>query len=262
MYLRIFSAHPPFQLACHATLLFILLPSAAITLLTIFSCHPVSYFWDRDATPSSSCLDVTALAYASAALAAAQDLVLALLPAFMLWRLNMPRARKLLTAPMFAAGSLGLVATAARVTTLSAFGGMRDPPWDYAPAVCWTTAELAAGLVCSCLPAVRILLVRAVEALRPRGAVGEGAGRGIRMERRRRPTAERDAAVGEDEEEGVGVGGRDEGWKGGEWMEDGVSQRGLTMSRDGGETSKMSSPKLSGNNHVAGAKHDFDFKLG
>lgn len=159
MYLRIFWAYPPFQLACHVALAFILLPSAAILVATIFSCRPVAYFWDRDLGPGA-CLDVTALAYANSALAMAQDLVLAALPIGMLWRLRMSRRRKCYVAVMFAVGGLGIVATGARLRSLAVFGDLSDPSADYVPIVYFTVVELAAGVVCSCLPAVRILLAR------------------------------------------------------------------------------------------------------
>lgn len=245
MYLRIFWAFPPFQVACYLALGFILLPSAVITLVTIFSCRPVAYFWDRDvrvalAAASAStgaaalptCVDVGALAYANSGFAVAQDVVLIALPVGMLWRLNMSRRRKALVAVMFAVGSLGLVATVARLRVLYVFGDFTDPTWTWVPVVYWTTAELAAGIICSCLPAVRILLERFSRVFRltttTGGEGGAAAGEcsshvvAIRMERARRQTAG-DA----DAEEGR--------WKDGEWMEmgDGASERGLTQTREG-----------------------------
>lgn len=253
MYLRIFWAFPPFQTACYVTLGFILLPSAVITLVTIFSCHPVSYFWDRDvrfslgagATPT--CVDVGALAYANSGFAVAQDLVLIALPVGMLWRLNMSRRRKAFVAVVFAVGSLGLVATVARLRVLYVFVDLADPTWDWVPVVYWTTGELAAGIICSCLPAVRILLERFSRAFRlttttggDGGEGGEGGGEGsqveaIRMERPRRHTAG-DA----DAEEGR--------WKDGEWVEmgDGASERRLTRPRDGDDMSDLSTPQRHG----------------
>lgn len=159
MYLRIFWAYPPFQITCYAVLAFVILPSIVITLLTIFSCKPVQYFWDRDIA-NGSCLDINALAYANSGLAVAQDMIITVMPIYMLWKLNMSRKKKFFIGIMFAIGGMGLIATIIRLKTLSAFGDLSDPAWSYVPLVYWTTVELAAGIVVSCLPAVRILLER------------------------------------------------------------------------------------------------------
>lgn len=247
MYLRIFRAFPPFQAACYLALAFILLPSVAVTLVTIFSCRPVAYFWDRDVrfalgARSPTCVDVGALAYANSGFAVAQDVVLIALPVGMLWRLNMSRRRKTFVAVMFVVGSLGLVATVARLRVLYVFGDLADPTWDWVPVVYWTTAELAAGIICSCLPAVRILLERFSHVFRLTTTTGgDGGGAessqvvALRMERARRHAAgDADAYEGR--------------WKDGEWMEmgDGASERGLTRARNGDDMSDLSSPRRKG----------------
>lgn len=249
MYLRIFSAYLPFKLACYGALTFIILPSAAIMLVTILSCQPIQYFWDRD-IPNGSCVDVAALAYANSAFAAAQDALLIVLPVFMLWSLNMSRKKKILIGSMFAVGSLGLIATIIRLRTLHVFGDLSDPTWDYVPVVYWTTIELAAGIIASCMPAVRKLLERCfgifnIGTTLQRSGTGSykppGSGQQhqhIRMERRR------------------GRGARDpmaltdlETWKDDVWA--GSSQRGLTSrgdesgeSRSGTRASVLVSPTM------------------
>lgn len=188
MYLRIFWAYQPFQWACYCVMGFIIGPSIIITLVTVFSCNPIAYFWDRD-IPNGSCIDVSALAYANSAFAMAQDAILILLPIFMLWKLNMSLKKKCFIALMFAVGSLGLIATIIRLQTLHVFGNLQDPTFDYIPVVYWTVAELAAGIIASCLPAIRKLLERFSGVFMLSTHRSEGS-RGIRMERQRRPTAD------------------------------------------------------------------------
>lgn len=157
MYSRIFWAYLPFRLACYGALTFIILPSAAIIVSTILSCQPIPYFWDRD-IPNGSCIDLAALAYANSAFAAAQDALLIVLPICMLWSLNMSRKKKMLIAAMFGVGSVGLIATIIRLRTLHVYGDLSDPTWDYGPVIYWTAIEVAAGIIASCMPAVRKLL--------------------------------------------------------------------------------------------------------
>ncbi|ROW03337.1 hypothetical protein VSDG_01261 [Cytospora chrysosperma] len=159
MYLRIFWAYRPFQITCYAVLAFVIASSFAVTIATIVSCEPVGFFWNRD-FEGGSCLNITALAYANSGLAVAQDLIIILLPVYMLWSLNMSRKKKFFIGVMLAVGGLGLIATIIRLKTLSAFGDLSDPSWSYVPLVYLTTVELAAGIVASCLPSVRILLER------------------------------------------------------------------------------------------------------
>lgn len=234
MYLRIFWAYPPFKVACHAALAFILLPSAAVLLATIFSCRPVAYFWDRDLRPRGTCTDVTALAYANSALAMAQDLLLIALPIGMLWRLKMSQGRKCYIAVMFAVGSLGVVATAARLRSLAVFGNLSDPSHDYVPIAYFTVVELAAGIICSCLPAVRILLERSLHAVglisRDDRSPHTSEEAGFRMERPRWPDPQATEHVT---------------WKDGESMcgVDMTSVRVLTRREDEDMISRVSTPR-------------------
>lgn len=228
MYLRIFWAYLPFKLACYGVLLFIILPSAAIILVTIFSCQPIAYFWDRD-IPKGTCLDVSALAYANSAFAVAQDTTLIVLPIFMLWSLNMSRKKKAFIGLMFAVGSIGLVATIIRLRTLYVFGSLDDPTFDYIPVVYWTTIELAAGMIASCMPAVRILLERFFKVFHLSTNRSRGDSEPIRMERQRRPTAE----VVDPLESPM--------WKNEVW--DGSSQRGLVRKGSEPGSLALASPK-------------------
>lgn len=215
MYLRIFQAYRPFQLASYAMLAFIAIPSLVIIMFTILSCRPIAYFWDRDL--SGHCLDVTALAYANSALAVAQDVLLIAMPVFMLWNLNMNRRKKWFIACMFAVGSLGLVATIVRLSTLHVFGNLEDPTWDYVPVVYWTVVELAAGMICSCLPAIRLLLERFFGVLHMSTHQRSHPSDAIKMGNRQRKASYPEDSL----------------WNDSKWPDDSVSQRKLTLSRDG-----------------------------
>lgn len=75
-----------------------------IFLMTVFSCHPVAYFWNRDL--HGQCLDVNALAYANSGMSIAQDLIIIALPLPVLTKLNMSIKKKIEVGFMFAVGSL------------------------------------------------------------------------------------------------------------------------------------------------------------
>lgn len=54
----------------------------------------------------------------------------------------------------------GCVVSAIRLKVLVGFGNSIDPTWDYMFVVIWTAIELGVAIALSCLPAVRLLLIR------------------------------------------------------------------------------------------------------
>ncbi|KAH7353624.1 integral membrane protein [Plectosphaerella cucumerina] len=164
MYIHIFRTSKTFRNWSHGVLALLALSTLIITPLTIFSCRPLRFFWNKDIR-GGTCLDVNALAYAHSGMAIVFDVIIITMPIGMLWRLNMALRRKLLIGVMFAIGGFGLIATVLRLQTLLVFGNSLDPTFDYVPVLLWTTAELAAGIVCTCLPAIRKLLEKPMRRL-------------------------------------------------------------------------------------------------
>ncbi|KAK2010439.1 CFEM domain-containing protein [Colletotrichum eremochloae] len=155
-YLRIFTV-PTFRTAAYSLIGFLVVGQVVIGFLTIFSCHPIELFWNRD-IHTGSCLDVNQLAYANSALAIIQDLIILALPIAMLPGLQMNRNKKISVALVFLVASVGFISTIIRLQALAVFGNSIDPTWDYAPVVWWTTAELGVVIVCACAPMTRSLI--------------------------------------------------------------------------------------------------------
>lgn len=104
LYLRIFP-NDRFRYAAIATMGLIALSTTIIFFMTIFSCHPVAFFWNRDIR-RGTCLNVNRLAYANSAMSIIQDLLIVALPLPVLVKLNMGRKKKIGVGFMFAVGSL------------------------------------------------------------------------------------------------------------------------------------------------------------
>ncbi|PVH68951.1 hypothetical protein DL98DRAFT_396070, partial [Cadophora sp. DSE1049] len=158
-YLRIFKYRYWFCVQVWATIAMICVSTAIILVMTIFSCHPINYFWDRD-IKGGTCLDVNALAYANSAMSMAQDVIITLLPLREVLKLNMSQQKKVATSLMFALGGFGCIVSAIRLKVLLGFGNSIDPTWDYVFVVIWTAIELGVAIVLSCLPSVRLLVIR------------------------------------------------------------------------------------------------------
>ncbi|KAF4810481.1 Satratoxin biosynthesis SC1 cluster protein 4 [Colletotrichum tropicale] len=155
-YLRIFTV-PRFRMAAYSLIAFLVLGQVVIGFLTIFSCHPIELFWNKD-IHTGGCLDINQLAYANSALAILQDLIILALPIAMLPGLQMNKNKKISVAVIFLLGSVGFISTIIRLQVLAVFGNSIDPTWDYVPVVWWTTIELGVVIVCACLPMIRNLV--------------------------------------------------------------------------------------------------------
>lgn len=156
-YLEIFKTRR-FTLTAYVVLGYIVINTAIIFVMTICTCTPIAYFWNRDI--KGKCMNLQGLAYANSASAILQDLILLILPLVFIKNLQMKKYRKLSVGLMFAIGTFGCIATIIRLRALLAFKISIDPTWDYVPATIWTEVELATGFVCVSLPSIRILIVK------------------------------------------------------------------------------------------------------
>ncbi|KAG4430400.1 hypothetical protein IFR05_014120 [Cadophora sp. M221] len=158
-YLRIFQNKYWFSVQVWATIAMICVSTAIISVMTIFQCRPIPYFWDRD-IKGGSCLDLNALAYANSAMSMVQDVIITLLPLREVLKLNMSLHKKITIVLVFALGGFGCIVSAIRLKVLLGFGNSIDPTWDYVFVVIWTAIELGVAIVLSCLPSVRSLVIR------------------------------------------------------------------------------------------------------
>lgn len=111
-YLRVFP-HEPMRFAFWAVIGITTLATVTISVLTIFQCHPVSYFWDKD-IHSGRCLNLNALAYANAGMSIIEDVFIVALPIPIIARLKMSRSKKFGIALMYVEPLIVLSPTSSR----------------------------------------------------------------------------------------------------------------------------------------------------
>lgn len=93
--------------------------------VTMFQCHPISYFWDK--TDAGNCISIDViigLGYLYSVLNIGCDFTFALLPIAIVRNLNMPRRLKMVTIPLL---SMGCIASAGVVVRLAFLETLRDP---------------------------------------------------------------------------------------------------------------------------------------
>ncbi|KAL6408605.1 integral membrane protein PTH11 [Ilyonectria robusta] len=164
-YLRIFSERAGKVL--WSTIIFNTLYGILFTFLAIFQCTPVSFFWNRwDGEHSGKCLNINAIAWANASVSIALDLWMLAIPLWYVRRLNMHWKKKLGVTIMFIVGTFVTVVSIIRLQSIINFGSSVNATYDQLYISVWSTIEINVGIMCTCMPAIRMMLVRFFPALR------------------------------------------------------------------------------------------------
>ncbi|KAI0124885.1 hypothetical protein BJ170DRAFT_480041 [Xylariales sp. AK1849] len=137
------------------------LAGLAFFLVTLLQCSPVSYFWDRvDADAPGTCVNadvIIGLGALYSAFSVISDFTFAILPAFLLWDLQLKRSTKFSIIPLLALGCIASCAVVARFPYLPM---LRDPDFLFATVdiAIWSSVEQGLAITAGCLATLRPLL--------------------------------------------------------------------------------------------------------
>ncbi|KLU85894.1 hypothetical protein MAPG_04914 [Magnaporthiopsis poae ATCC 64411] len=146
-----------FAMVVKVTIVLSLMAMVAFTIAVVFQCTPISYFWKRfDGVSRGTCINSVLLINLNSALSIFMDLWILYLPLSQISLLNMPRRRKLQLALMFSVGFIATVVAVLRMQTFYALNSSMNMTWDSYPLVAWSSLEMHAGIICVCMPAMRI----------------------------------------------------------------------------------------------------------
>ncbi|KAL8339464.1 hypothetical protein RB601_005846 [Gaeumannomyces tritici] len=152
-----------FRATIKTTIALNLLGAVAFSFAAVFQCWPISYFWDGfDREHAGSCMNNGVMMLLNSLLGIAMDSWILYLPLSQITLLTMSRPRKLQLACMF---SLGFIVTIIGILRIQAFDALKDsgnPTWSSYPLVAWSTLEIHAGIICACIPGLRVFFVRTV----------------------------------------------------------------------------------------------------
>lgn len=133
--------------------------------VTVFQCHPISYFWD--ASQDGTCLDVNViigLTYLYSVLSAMCDFTFGILPVFLIWNLNMSRTTKWALVPILSMACLASTAVIVRMAYVEDFR-TDDFLFDTIDIAIWSNTEpglgITAGSLATLRPLYRHLMARA-----------------------------------------------------------------------------------------------------
>ncbi|PYI04564.1 hypothetical protein BO78DRAFT_471214 [Aspergillus sclerotiicarbonarius CBS 121057] len=125
-----------------------------MTFMAIFNCTPISAFWTKRGT----CFDFALFALGYAVVNIITDLAIWLMPIPIIWKIQMPMHQKIALSLIFALGLFDCGVAVARLCLSMLLLNNTDITWDYAPGFMWSIIEVSTGIVCTCLPTMRVIL--------------------------------------------------------------------------------------------------------
>lgn len=159
-YLRIFPSQGVRRLLW-GTVIFTVLFGVVFTVLTIFECTPISFFWNQwDGEHEGMCLNVSAIAWSNAAISIALDIWMLAIPLGQIRSLNLHWKKKIGVAMMFVVGTFVTIVSIIRLHAIVSFASSANVTWDNFPVLLWSTVEINVGIMCTCMPTLRLMLVR------------------------------------------------------------------------------------------------------
>ncbi|KAM0444614.1 hypothetical protein ACHAQK_002111 [Fusarium lateritium] len=134
------------------------LSGAIFFFVTLFQCHPISFFWDKE--QDGTCVKpdiIIALATLYSVFAVISDFIFALLPGVIVWNLQLHKKTKYSLIPLLAMGCVASAAVIARFPYLAYF---RKPDflWNTLDIAIWSTVEQGLAITASSLATLRPLL--------------------------------------------------------------------------------------------------------
>ncbi|RAL10702.1 uncharacterized protein BO97DRAFT_329440, partial [Aspergillus homomorphus CBS 101889] len=156
---RIFTIRQVQVVSVYSVLVVTVVYYTTIFFIKVFICLPVSYFWTHS-DQEDQCLDKTAVIVADAIMSIATDLAIILLPAFLTTTLNLSHVKKLRASLMMGCGGLAIGFSIYRLVLVIHERDNLDSSVVYLKVLLSGNAEGGFALICSCIPALNILVSR------------------------------------------------------------------------------------------------------
>ncbi|KAM4055754.1 CFEM domain-containing protein [Hirsutella rhossiliensis] len=143
------------------TILFVALFGTTFIFVAIFQCKPIDYYWWKwDGEHQGQCMDFNAIAWSNAAISIVIDVWMLAIPMWQLKNLRLDWTKKLGVGMMFSVGTFVTVVSILRLRALNFSVHTANPTWDFFDVGIWSTVEINVGIICVCMPSLRLLLVR------------------------------------------------------------------------------------------------------
>ncbi|OAA41727.1 integral membrane protein [Metarhizium rileyi] len=163
-YLEVFPS-PTIRKLLWATVVFHTALGISFVFKAAFQCDPINYSWLRYDSGNASnvhghCISINGSGWANAAINVASDFWLIGIPLTQLHRLRLHWKKKIGASFMFMTGLLVTVISFLRLNTLRTYANTTNPTFDQYGVILWSAVEVNIGLICTCLPSIRLILLR------------------------------------------------------------------------------------------------------
>ncbi|UKZ72687.1 hypothetical protein TrVFT333_000321 [Trichoderma virens FT-333] len=160
-YLHVFQG-PNIRRLLIGTAIFNIVFGVVFFITAMAQCMPLHYYWSQfyDYPPKGSCFDLNRFAWANAGLGLVVDVWMIILPMVQIRRLNLHWKKKIGVVVMFLLGTFVSIISCLRLTSVIFFAKLINPTWDQWNVAWWSTMEVNIGIICTCLPTVRLILKR------------------------------------------------------------------------------------------------------
>ncbi|EQK97742.1 Extracellular membrane protein, CFEM domain protein [Ophiocordyceps sinensis CO18] len=159
-YLSIFPGTRIRQVLWATTVVNVLIGVASV-LTSVFQCSPVRFYWTMYAEPEAgSCIDIHMLAWVHGGVNIALNFWLIAIPLSQVRGLGLHWKKKVGVVIMFLTGTFDTIVSILRLQSLILFANSWNPTWDQWNVAWWSTIEINVGLICTSLPALRLLLMQ------------------------------------------------------------------------------------------------------
>ncbi|KFA75720.1 hypothetical protein S40288_04958 [Stachybotrys chartarum IBT 40288] len=134
-------------------------PPNSILVTVFFQCRPLAFTWDP-AVPGGECIPTANLRFAAffnSSVSALTDLVFALLPVPMMWKVQLKWKVKVAVATLLSLGVFVTAAAIVKITFLGDYGQHGDFLYDSSDLTIWTTIEICTAILAASIPCLKPL---------------------------------------------------------------------------------------------------------
>ncbi|CAG8961646.1 hypothetical protein HYFRA_00006183 [Hymenoscyphus fraxineus] len=159
-FMRIFPA-PTIQLAAKCFFAIIVVTYLLFAFLATFQCWPIRGAWSNwmYKSPPIKCIEIYSVVIAGGIVTVVYDAMILLFPLPEIWKLQLPKSKKIQLMMLFSLGIFVVACSTARVPLLFVMLRSTDVSWDQQPVGFWSETELGVGIICACLPPCRALVM-------------------------------------------------------------------------------------------------------
>ncbi|KAM3550434.1 hypothetical protein ARSEF4850_008348 [Beauveria asiatica] len=130
--------------------------------VAIFQCSPIHYWWTQygEKPGEGHCININAMGWSNATISVLIDILMIAIPLSQIPKLQLHWRKRIGVVIMFLTGAFVTVVSILRLRSLVGFANSNNPTWDQWEVAYWSTIEVNIGMICTCLPSLRLLLLR------------------------------------------------------------------------------------------------------